>query len=208
MRSTASPVNPQELKASLVNTLSKQIADWRLLVYVTGTIVKESSGLEISSARFLQGETEMIRDTFASALKEAMKAKDTLRLSTVRLVQTAIKDRDIANRGVGKEPVSDEEILQILAKMIKQREESAGIYEKAGRDELAKQERDEIAIIKSFMPEEIPEAEVRGIIEGVIAETEALGLRDMGKVMAVLKERYPGRIDFGKASAQIKDLLK
>ncbi len=150
----------------------------------------------------------MIRDIFASALKEAMKAKDALRLSTIRLVQTAIKDRDIANRGVGKEPVSDEEILQILAKMIKQREESSAIYEKAGREELAKQERDEIAIIKSFMPEEIPEAEVRGIIEGVIAETEASGLRDMGKVMAVLKERYPGRIDFGKASGQIKDLLK
>lgn len=150
----------------------------------------------------------MIRDTFSTALKDAMKAKDTLRLSTIRLVQTAIKDRDIANRGVGKEPVSDEEILQILAKMIKQREESASIYDKAGRDELAKQERDEIAIIKSFMPEEIPEGEVRGIIEGVIAETGAEGLRDMGKVMAVLKERYPGRIDFGKASGQIKDLLK
>lgn len=150
----------------------------------------------------------MIRDTFASALKEAMKAKDALRLSTIRLVQTAIKDRDIANRGIGKEPVSDEEILQILAKMIKQREESSAIYEEAGREELAKQERDEIAIIKSFMPEEIPESEVRGIIEGVIAETQASGLRDMGKVMAVLKERYPGRIDFAKASAQIKDLLK
>ncbi len=150
----------------------------------------------------------MIRDTFADALKDAMKAREPRRLSTIRLVQAAIKDRDIANRGVGKDPVSDEEILQILAKMIKQREESAGIYDQAGRAELAEHEREEIVIIKSFMPEEIPQEKVRAILEGVIAETEASGLRDMGKVMAVLKERYPGQIDFGKASGMIKDLLK
>ncbi|MBN7806010.1 GatB/YqeY domain-containing protein [Agrobacterium rosae] len=150
----------------------------------------------------------MIRDTFADALKDAMKAREPRRLSTIRLVQAAIKDRDIANRGIGKEPVSDEEILQILAKMIKQREESAGIYDKAGRAELAEHEREEIVIIKSFMPEEIPEEKVRSILEGVITETEASGLRDMGKVMAVLKERYPGQIDFGKASGLIKELLK
>ncbi|KAA3512432.1 GatB/YqeY domain-containing protein [Agrobacterium rosae] len=150
----------------------------------------------------------MIRYTFADALKDAMKAREPRRLSTIRLVQAAIKDRDIANRGIGKEPVSDEEILQILAKMIKQREESAGIYDKAGRAELAEHEREEIVIIKSFMPEEIPEEKVRSILEGVITETEASGLRDMGKVMAVLKERYPGQIDFGKASGLIKELLK
>ncbi|NTE86890.1 GatB/YqeY domain-containing protein [Agrobacterium rubi] len=150
----------------------------------------------------------MIRDTFADALKDAMKAREPRRLSTIRLVQAAIKDRDIANRGVGKDPVSDEEILQILAKMIKQREESAVIYDQAGRTELAGHEREEIVIIKSFMPEEIPQEKVRAILEGVIAETEASGLRDMGKVMAVLKERYPGQIDFGKASGMIKDLLK
>ena len=150
----------------------------------------------------------MIRDTFADALKDAMKAREPRRLSTIRLIQAAIKDRDIANRGIGKEPVTDEEILQILAKMIKQREESAGIYEKAGRAELAEHEREEITIIKGFMPEEIPDDQVRSILEGVIAETGAAGLRDMGKVMAVLKERYPGQIDFGKASGLIKDLLK
>lgn len=150
----------------------------------------------------------MIRDTFADALKDAMKAREPRRLSTIRLIQAAIKDRDIANRGIGKEPVSDEEILQILAKMIKQREESAGIYEKAGRAELAEHEREEITIIKGFMPEEIPDDQVRSILEGVIAETGAAGLRDMGKVMAVLKDRYPGQIDFGKASGLIKDLLK
>ena len=150
----------------------------------------------------------MIRDTFANTLKDAMKARESRQISTIRLIQAAVKDRDIANRGVGKDAVSDEEILQILAKMIKQREESAGIYDKAGRAELADQERDEIVIIKSFMPEEIPQEHVRAILEGVIAETEASGLRDMGKVMAVVKERYPGQIDFGKASALIKELLK
>lgn len=150
----------------------------------------------------------MIRDTFADALKDAMKAREPRRLSTIRLIQAAIKDRDIANRGVGKDAVSDEEILQILAKMIKQREESAGIYDQAGRTELAEHEREEIVIIKSFMPEEIPQEKVRAILEGVITETDASGLRDMGKVMAVLKERYPGQIDFGKASALIKELLK
>ncbi|MBB3945679.1 hypothetical protein GGQ73_001614 [Rhizobium skierniewicense] len=150
----------------------------------------------------------MIRDTFAAALKDAMKAREPRRLSTIRLVQAAVKDRDIANRGVGKDPVSDEEILQILAKMIKQREESASIYDQAGRAELAEHEREEIIIIKGFMPEEIPQEKVRAILEGVIAETDASGLRDMGKVMAVLKERYPGQIDFGKASGLIKELLK
>ncbi|NTF32511.1 GatB/YqeY domain-containing protein [Rhizobium skierniewicense] len=150
----------------------------------------------------------MIRDTFAAALKDAMKAREPRRLSTIRLVQAAIKDRDISNRGLGKDPVSDEEILQILAKMIKQREESAGIYDQAGRAELAEHEREEITIIKGFMPDEIPQEKVRAILEGVIAETEASGLRDMGKVMAVLKERYPGQIDFGKASGMIKELLK
>lgn len=150
----------------------------------------------------------MIRDTFAAALKDAMKAREPRRLSTIRLVQAAIKDRDISNRGLGKDPVSDEEVLQILAKMIKQREESAGIYDQAGRAELAEHEREEITIIKGFMPDEIPQEKVRAILEGVIAETEASGLRDMGKVMAVLKERYPGQIDFGKASGMIKELLK
>jgi uncharacterized protein YqeY len=150
----------------------------------------------------------MIRDTFANTLKDAMKARESRQISTIRLIQAAVKDRDIANRGVGKDAVSDEEILQILAKMIKQREESAGIYDKAGRAELADQEREEIVIIKSFMPEEIPQEQVRTILEGVITETEASGLRDMGKVMALVKERYPGQIDFGKASALIKELLK
>lgn len=150
----------------------------------------------------------MMRDKLSEALKDAMKAKDTRRLSTVRLIQTAIKDRDIANRGLGKDPVSDDDILQILQKMVKQREESAKIYEDAGRAELAAQEREEIAVIKSFMPEQLSEEKVRELCQSVISETGAHGLRDMGKCMAALKEKYPGKMDFAKASGLVKDLLK
>ncbi|CDZ25377.1 GatB/YqeY domain-containing protein [Neorhizobium galegae] len=150
----------------------------------------------------------MLRDKLSDALKESMKAKDTRRLSTVRLIQTAIKDRDIANRGLGKDPVSDDDILQILQKMVKQREESAKIYEDAGRAELATQERAEIEIIKGFMPEQLSDEKVQELIKAAIAESGAQGLRDMGKVMAVLKEKHPGQMDFAKASAVVKDLLK
>ncbi len=150
----------------------------------------------------------MMRDKLSEALKEAMKAKDTRRLSTVRLVQTAIKDRDIANRGAGKDPVSDDDILQILQKMVKQREESAKIYEDAGRGELAAQEREEVTVIKSFMPEQISDEQAADLIKAAVAESGAQGLRDMGKVMAILKEKYPGQMDFAKASGVVKELLK
>jgi uncharacterized protein YqeY len=149
----------------------------------------------------------MMRDTLSSALKEAMKAKDTRRLSTVRLIQSAIKDRDIANRGTGKAEASDDEILQILQKMVKQREESAKIYEDAGRAELAAQEREEIAILKTFMPEQLSDETVDEIVGAVVAETGAAGMKDMGKVMAILRERYAGQMDFAKASGVIKAKL-
>ncbi|CDZ45562.1 GatB/YqeY domain-containing protein [Neorhizobium galegae] len=150
----------------------------------------------------------MLRDKLSDALKESMKAKDTRRLSTVRLIQAAIKDRDIANRGLGKDPVSDDDILQILQKMVKQREESAKIYQDAGRAELATQEREEIEIIKGFMPEQLSDETVQELIKAAIAESGAQGLRDMGKVMAVLKEKHPGQMDFAKASGVVKELLK
>ncbi|MGC4409555.1 GatB/YqeY domain-containing protein [Rhizobium rosettiformans] len=150
----------------------------------------------------------MIRDTLANSLKEALKAKDVRRTSTVRLIQTAIKDRDIAHRGAGKDPVSDDEIMQILMKMIKQRDESAKIYAENDRPELAAQEREEIVIIKSFMPEQLSEEKVRELCAAVINETGAQGLRDMGKCISALKERYAGQMDFGKASGVVKDLLK
>ncbi|MBP1883453.1 GatB/YqeY domain-containing protein [Sinorhizobium mexicanum] len=149
-----------------------------------------------------------MRDQLANALKEALKAKETRRTSTVRLIQAAIKDRDIANRGQGKDPVGDDEIMQILAKMIKQREESARIYEEGGRPELAEQERQEIAVINHFLPEQLSEDKVKQACAAIIEETGAQGLRDMGKCMNALKERYPGQMDFAKASGLVKELLK
>ncbi|MBB4235495.1 GatB/YqeY domain-containing protein [Rhizobium esperanzae] len=149
----------------------------------------------------------MLRDQLATQLKEAMKAKNAERLSTVRLIQAAVKDRDIANRGTGKEQASDDEILQILAKMVKQRDESAKIYEENSRPELAAKERAEITVIQDFMPKQLSDGEVRANISAVIAETGSSGVKDMGKVMAALKERYAGQMDFAKASATVKELL-
>ncbi|WP_283194215.1 GatB/YqeY domain-containing protein [Rhizobium sp. AN80A] len=149
----------------------------------------------------------MLRDQFAAALKDAMKSKNAERLSTVRLIQAAIKDRDIANRGAGKEEASDDEILQILAKMVKQRDESAKIYEENSRPELAAKERAEIKVVQDFMPKQLSDADVRANIAAIIAETGAAGPKDMGKVMAVLKERYAGQMDFSKASGAVKELL-
>lgn len=149
-----------------------------------------------------------MREKLSEAMKDAMRAKDTRRLATVRLIMAAIKDRDIATRAPGHEQVSDEEILQILAKMIKQREESTKIYAENGRADLADQERAEMEIIRSFMPAQLSDDKVRDICAAVIAETGATGLRDMGKCIAILKERYPGQMDFAKASGIIKDLLK
>ncbi|AXA39178.1 GatB/YqeY domain-containing protein [Rhizobium leguminosarum] len=149
----------------------------------------------------------MLRDQLATQLKEAMKAKNAERLSTVRLIQAAVKDRDIANRGIGKEQASDDEILQILAKMVKQRDESAKIYEENSRPELAAKERAEIIVIQDFMPKQLSDSEVRANVSAIIAETGAVDAKDMGKVMAALKERYAGQMDFAKASATVKELL-
>ncbi|MGW9947018.1 uncharacterized protein YqeY [Rhizobium leguminosarum] len=149
----------------------------------------------------------MLRDQLATQQKEAMKAKNAERLSTVRLIQAAVKDRDIANRGIGKEQASDDEILQILAKMVKQRDESAKIYEENSRPELAAKERAEIIVIQDFMPKQLSDSEVRANVSAIIAETGAAGAKDMGKVMAALKERYAGQMDFAKASATVKELL-
>ena len=149
----------------------------------------------------------MLRDQLATQLKEAMKAKNAERLSTVRLIQAAVKDRDIANRRTGKEQASDDEILQILAKMVKQRDESAKIYEENSRPELAAKERAEIIVIQDFMPKQLSDSEVRANVSAIIAETGAAGAKDMGKVMAALKERYAGQMDFAKASATVKELL-
>ncbi|MGA1831825.1 GatB/YqeY domain-containing protein [Rhizobium wenxiniae] len=149
----------------------------------------------------------MMREKLTETMKEAMKAKDSRRLSTVRLIQSAVKDRDIANRGVGKDAATDDEILQILQKMVKQREESAKIYEDAGRAELATQEREEVDVLKTFMPEQLSDDKVDEIVAAVVAEIGAAGMKDMGKVMAILRERYAGQMDFAKASGVIKAKL-
>lgn len=149
-----------------------------------------------------------MREILAAQLKDAMRGGDKRRISTIRLIQAAIKDRDIAARGAGKGAVNDEDIMQILAKMVKQRDESARIYEEANRLELAQQEREEIEVIKSFLPKQLGEEEVRQLCAAVIADVGADGLRDMGKCMAALKERYPGQMDFGKASGVVKTLLQ
>ncbi|MEJ6783798.1 GatB/YqeY domain-containing protein [Aminobacter sp. Piv2-1] len=149
-----------------------------------------------------------MREMLAQALKTAMKAGDKRRTSTLRLIQAAIHDRDIVQRGAGKEPVSDEEILQILTKMVKQRQESAKAFEDGNRLELAAQEREESVIISEFLPKQMGEDEVREAAKKAIAEVGAEGLRDMGRAMAALKERYPGQMDFGKASGIVKELLQ
>ena len=148
-----------------------------------------------------------MREKLMDSLKEAMKAKDSQRISTIRMVQAAIKDLEIANRTKPNAETTDGDIASLLSKLVKQREESAKIYDDGGRPELAAKEREEIRIISEFMPKQLAEGEVIEIIKGIIAETGAASMKDMGRVMGVLKERYPGQLDFGKASGQIKGLL-
>jgi hypothetical protein len=149
-----------------------------------------------------------LREKFSDALKEAMKARQPRRVSTLRLVLAALKDRDIASlTEESRAGVSDDEILSLLAKMIKQREESAETYEKGGRPELAAAEREEIVIIREFMPRQMSDEDAKAAAQSVIAETGASSMKDMGKVMAALKERYAGQMDFAKASAMVKGLL-
>ena len=148
-----------------------------------------------------------MRDTINAALKDATKAQDKRRVSTLRMVSAAIKDRDIAARGTGKGAATDAELLELLAKMIKQREESEKIYADAGRAELATQEAEEIVIIREFLPQQLSPADVDKAIAAAIAETGAASVKDMGKVMALLKDRHAGQMDFGKASAAVKAKL-
>jgi uncharacterized protein YqeY len=149
-----------------------------------------------------------MRAKISDALKTALKAGEKQRASTLRMVNAAIQDRDIANRGTGKGPAGDDEVLQILTKMVKQRQESAKAFEDGKRPELAAQENAEIAIIAEFLPSQMEESEARIAIGEAIRDTGATGARDMGKVMAVLKAKYAGRMDFGKASGWVKELLQ
>ncbi len=147
-----------------------------------------------------------MRDRLTDMLKTAMKAGDKRRVATVRLIQAALKDRDIEARGAGRE-VTNDDILALLQKMVKQRQDSIAIYDRAGRDDLAAQEREEIAIISEFLPAAMSSEEIRAAITAAITESGAAGPKDMGKVIAVLKSKYAGRIDFAKASGTVKEML-
>lgn len=150
----------------------------------------------------------MIRETINTAMKDAMRAKESGRLGTLRLINAAIKDRDIAVRAEGNlDGVTSDDIMSILAKMVKQRQDSATIYEEAGRLELAEQERSEITVIEEFLPKQLSEDEVKAAVQSAIKDTGAESIRDMGKVMGALKGAYAGQMDFGKAGGVVKQLL-
>jgi uncharacterized protein YqeY len=149
-----------------------------------------------------------LRTNINEAIKAAMKSKDKLRVSTLRLVTAAVKDRDIAARAEDRcEGIDESEIMSLLAKMVKQRKESAKTYEDNGRPELAEREREEIEIIRDFMPKPLSETEMQTIIAGIVKESGATCLKDMGKIMGKLKSGYAGRVDMGKAGAVVKEHL-
>ena len=149
----------------------------------------------------------MLRDDINKALTEAMKARNERAVSTLRMVNSTLKNADIEARGAGKPPLGDAEALSVLQKMIKQRQESVELYDKGGRAELAAQERQEIAIISAYLPKQMSEDEVKAAITAAIAETGAAGIKDMGQVMGLLRERHAGVLDMARAGAVVKQLL-
>ncbi len=150
----------------------------------------------------------MLRTQLSDALKNALRGNDKRSVATVRLILAALKDRDICARGRGNtEGIDDAEILEMFQSMIKQRRDSIGMYEQGGRCELAEREQEEIEIISRFMPEQLGDDEIRGAVTDVIGELEASSLKDMGRVMAALKDRFSGRMDFGQASSVVKENL-
>ncbi|MCF8469947.1 MAG: GatB/YqeY domain-containing protein [Parvibaculum sp.] len=152
--------------------------------------------------------SESLRDRIKQGLIEATKAQDKRRMSTLRLIQAALKDRDIAGRTEGRDAgVGEAEILDVLSKMVKQRRESVGVYESAGRMELAQQEKEEIAIIEGYLPKQLSDEDTVAAVDAVIAETGAAGIKDMGRVMGELKKRHAGQMDFAKAGAMVKEKL-
>ena len=149
----------------------------------------------------------MLRDDISNAMKDAMKARDEKKVSTLRMVNAAIKNADIEARGQGKDPLDDGAVLGLLQKMIKQRQESVELYDKGGRPDLASAERAEIEIITGYLPKQMSDAEMTAAIEAAIKETGAASMKDMGKVVGVLRGKYAGQMDFGKASGKVKELL-
>ena len=149
----------------------------------------------------------MLRDDINNALKDAMKSGDARRVSTLRLVNSALKNADIEARGQGKPPLTDDDLLSLLQKMIKQRQESVELYQKGNRADLVAQEQGEIEIISAYLPAQMSEDEIGTVIAALVKETGATAMKDMGRVMAALKERYAGKLDFTKASAAVKKAL-
>jgi uncharacterized protein len=148
-----------------------------------------------------------LRDTLMDDVKTAMKAGEKVKLSTIRLIQAAIKDKDIEARGQGKGQLTDDDVLSLMQKMVKQRQESITIYTQAGRNELAAGEQAEVEVINAYMPKQMDEAGVKAAVAAVIAETGAAGMKDMGKVVGALKAKYAGQMDFAKASQLVKAAL-
>ena len=149
----------------------------------------------------------MLRQRISDGIKQAMKQGDKVRLGAIRLIQSELKNKDVEARGAGKTEASEEEILGVMQKMIKQRQESLSIYEKAGRADLAATEKAEIEVVSSFLPQQMGEEEVAAAIRDAIAETGASSMKDMGKVVGALRAKFAGRMDFGKASAAVKAAL-
>ncbi len=150
----------------------------------------------------------MFRTELSDALKDAMRAKEVCAVSTLRLILAALKDRDIAARGKGKsEGIGDDDILDLLQKMVRQRRDSIELFEQGDRQDLADKEAEEIEVIQRFLPKQLDPDQVRGAVQEVIEELEAATIKDMGRVMAALKERYAGRMEFSKASALVKERL-
>jgi uncharacterized protein YqeY len=150
----------------------------------------------------------VLRDDINNALKDAMKARNERTVSTLRMVNSTLKNADIEARGQAKPALGDAEVLSILQKMIKQRQESVELYQKGGRDDLVKQEQEEIAIISGYLPKQMSEAEMTAAIEAAIKDTSAAGMKDMGKVIGALRSKYAGQMDFGKASGLVKAKLQ
>ena len=149
----------------------------------------------------------MLRDNINNAVKDAMKARDERRVGTLRMMNAAIKNADIAARGEGKEPLNEADLMSLFQKMIKQRQESAELFDKGARPELAGAERAEIEIITAYLPQQMSDVEAGSAISAVLKEINAETMKDMGRAMAALKERFAGKMDFGKASGKIKELL-
>jgi uncharacterized protein YqeY len=161
----------------------------------------------VDSRFFAHKGAPVLRENINNAMKEAMKARDERRVGTLRMMNAAIKNADIAARGEGKEPLNEADLMSLFQKMIKQRQESAELYDKGARRELAGAERAEIEIITSYLPQQMSDVEAGSAISAVLQEINAETMKDMGRAMAALKERFAGKMDFGKASGKIKELL-